>query len=108
MATTTFNGYSLVDISTGGTNVYTVSALKALVVSCIIANKSVGTNTNATVQIVRGATTSTLLYKASIPINSALDIINNKPIVLNNGDILKVTADNASTLDVILSMAEMN
>lgn len=107
MATTTFQGYSVVNIGTTATNVYTVSALKALLISVIIANKSTN-STFATVEITRGATTSTLIKSAPLPAGSSLEIIDNKPVVLNQGDILKVTADNSNTVDVILSVAEQN
>lgn len=107
MATTTFQGYSVVNIGTTATTVYTVSALKGLIISMIMSNKSTN-STFATVEITRGAVTSTLIKSAPLPSGSALEVIQNKPIVLNNGDILKVTADNANTVDVILSMAEQN
>lgn len=105
-----FTGFEDVDLPTADTDLYTSPALtKAALLSVIFSNKTTGV-VNVTVKIVRtgGAPVSTVVKDAPIPVGGALDIIENKPIILSAGDKLQgaCTTGGASAVDVTGSVLE--
>lgn len=105
-----FKEFEDVDLPTSDTTVYTAPALTtSLVLSCILANKTTGV-VYVSVKIVRtgGSPTTTIVKDAPIPVGGALDIVENKPIILSPGDALRAacTTGGATAVDVTGSVME--
>lgn len=104
-----FNTFGDADLPTTDTTVYTcpVSTV-ASILSCIFSNKTSDV-VYVDVKIVRSdATTLVIVNDAPIPVGGALDIIANKPIMLEASDVLKAACvtGGASAVDVIGSVME--
>lgn len=105
-----FNSFSDADLPTTDTDLYTAPALTTTsILSAIFSNKTDGV-VYIDVKIVRsgGTPTLTIVEGAPIPVGGALDIIENKPIILEAGDKLQgaCTTGGASAVDVIGSVME--
>lgn len=81
---------------------------KKFLTSLILANITVG-SISVTVQIVRngGAPVSNIVVGAPLPVGSALEVIINKPPVLNEGDTVRVKSNTADSVDATVSAAEV-
>jgi len=90
------------------TTIYTVPAATTSVVTGLNIANTAGSDTTATVTIVKsvGSVTALIVSSTPIPANSNLAVLsNNNRLVLMTGDVLKVTA--AGSCDVFLSAMEV-
>ncbi len=103
-----FNGFDKLDLPITATDLYTVGGgLKSNLLSMLFSNKTAG-SVLITVYVVRaiGGTILSLGTDFPIPAGSTLNVIDNKPIVLFTGDIVRAKASSASSIDVIGSVME--
>lgn len=103
----TFKNYSG-EATTSGAQVYTVaSGTTSILMGGNLANKT-GTSVDVSVQIGSGAASDPYIIKdAPVPSGSALGFIDGKIIVEEN-QIVTVTAGTNSAVDVILSVLEQS
>ena len=97
------------DLTTNNlTTVFTVpSDTRAIVKSFIVSNDS-SSNDDIAVIVVDTADVAYNLFKSkTISANSTLDLLTN-PLILTEGEILKVQATTADRLHVIISMLQIN
>lgn len=107
---TIFNRFSQADLPTSLTTVYTAPASTTTSVTLLtLANKSASSLT-VDVKVVRsGGTPSLFLVKgAPVPVGGTLDVIDNKPVVLNTGDFIQALASLATSVDVVGSVMEQS
>lgn len=105
-----FTEWEDVDLPTSDTDQYTCPAsTKALILSMNLANKTAGV-VAITIKIVRtgGSPTTTIVKDVPIPVGSAFELVDNKPIVLSAGDKIQAacTTGGASAVDVTGSVLE--
>lgn len=93
------------DITTTTEDVYTPPLGYATVV--LMAQVSnIGNDTiQITASVKRGATTTTLIKEASIPINDAINVLTGR-LILNQGDILQFTSSDDTSAQLTLSYLE--
>lgn len=104
----TFNSFSAASISsTAYDTLYTApAATTTLVLSCLLSNKTASPVT-VDVQIVRSGGSPTIQFNdLPIPVGSALNLVDNKPIVLETGDVLKAQSSAATSVDAAGSVLE--
>lgn len=104
----TFTKFSKTDNSNSSYDtLYTApAATTSLLLSVIFTNKSASPVT-VDVQIVRSGGTPTITFNdLPIPVGAALNLVDNKPIVLSTGDLIKSQASAASSIDVAGSVLE--
>lgn len=110
----TFNRASVALTTTSITDVYQApdiaAADRAIVLSCMVANKKVGTTGSVTVTLTitdsANAVLSTWASAVSIPGNASVEHIPNK-LVLKRGEKLRATAGEANQLEVTVSSLEI-
>ena len=100
-------------IGTSITTVYTVPSSTTTIVLGLIVGNVTGSAVNATVH-VESDTSDTetngnveLVTNAPIPAGGSLETLGGGKLVLQTTDILRVTSDTASSLDVALSIMEI-
>ena len=98
---------NVVSASVGTTAVSVLTATAATtVIGASIANTTTGA-INVSVQVTSGATTVYMLKNAPVPVGSSLVAIGaEQKLVLEIGDILKITSNTATSADVIVSYLE--
>jgi hypothetical protein len=115
----TFKLKTKASIGTSPTTVYTVPASgvdSTVIIGLLLANIDTTTTdgVKGTVQIVTASTSGEnandpYLGKAlPIPLASSLELMGGNKIVLEAGDVIKVTSDTASSIDVSLSIMEIS
>ena len=72
-----------------------------------VANTDVTTAYDATIEIYRAAVAYHIAVAISIPAKSSLDVLS-KPIYLEEGDTLRLTASSASKLEAVASYEELS
>jgi len=95
--------------STAATTIYdgvTVTGGYALVNSINISNTNTSYGNLATVEIVRGSTGYSIITAASIPVQASLQVLDS-PLVVQEDDILRLTAGYTYGIDVIVSALEI-
>lgn len=105
-----FTTFTDADLAVTDTDQYTAPALtKSLILSMILSNKTAGV-VAVTVKIIRtsGPVTLTVVKDAPIPPGGSLELIDNKPIILNAADKVQAacTTGGASAVDVTGSVME--
>lgn len=95
-----------VDVPASDTVVYTATAT-CIITSLIVCNKASAART-CDVKITRGGSTPTvqILKTAPIPVAGSIEVVQNRTIVLESADQLKVAASAVSSLDVCVSVVE--
>ena len=109
MANTFKNGVS-VAVGTSATTIYTCpSATTAVVIGVTLCNiKTTGVEGTLSVTDTSASAVANVLKSAPIPSGSSVVVVGGEQkIVLEAGDILKVTASEASAIDVTLSVLEI-
>jgi hypothetical protein len=113
MATNDFKRYTYNDVTTAAAVVYTVGATKtAVIIGGVLSNTTAGTvkvEVTATTPVASPGTDIVINLTGEntvIPAASALSFVDGK-IVLQTGDIIKVTSDTATSVDVHLSVMEI-
>jgi hypothetical protein len=95
------------NLSSSGVTTVLTATTTTLVNSLYAGNTSSGSSASISVILTKSASTDVFLIKAAlVPIQSTLQPIT-EPIVLENGDLLKVVPNTSNTLDVILSYLEI-
>tara|TARA_B100000513_G_scaffold36196_1_gene13919 strand:+ start:193 stop:546 length:354 start_codon:yes stop_codon:yes gene_type:complete len=97
-------------VGTSATAIVTNSASsnKVFKVNALLVSNVDGTNTaSITVDLYRSSTTYHLLKTVSVPAAASLDVLS-KPIYLEEGDALRLTANAASDLEAICSYEEIS
>ena len=92
---------------TASTTVYnpTTAGVQCTMIGCLIANTTT-TAVTATITLTSGATTVNLVKNVAIPVGTALDIMNSAKIVVEQNDVLAVSA--TGTVDVTVSTVEVS
>src|SRR6056300_27685 len=105
----TFKNAALADVTSGSydTLYTTPSATQTVVLGLAIANKNTQ-EVKVKVQFEDSTDSSTyqLLEDVAIPGNTTLETLAGQKYILEAGDILKVQADTATSLDVVLGIME--
>lgn len=105
----TFKNAQSVNVGTSAVSVYTTpSSTTTTIIGLSLANVS-GSSITATVEVTdtSASTTAKVVKNAPIPIGSSLVAVGgDQKIVLETGDILKVTASAANSVDAIVSYME--
>lgn len=107
MANTFDNAHSKA-VGTSATTIYTSpSATKTVIISLSLSNLK-GNGISATVEVVADGSNVKTLNNAPIPSGSTIvPYGGEQKLVLNAGDILKVTASEASAIDVFASVLKI-
>ena len=92
---------------TASTTVYnpTTANVQCTMIGCLIANTT-GTPVTATVLLTSGADTVNIVKNVVIPVGTSLDIMNAAKIVVEQNDVLAVSATGA--VDVTVSAIEIS
>jgi hypothetical protein len=92
---------------TASTTVYNPTAvgLQCTLIGCLIANTTTSSVT-AIVTLTSGATTVNIVKNVVIPVGTSLDIMNSAKIVVEQNDVLAVSA--TGTVDVTVSAIEIS
>ena len=89
------------------TTLYTVPTAKTAVVKSILVSEDAGSGANITITLVDSSSNIFSLFKSkAISSNATLELLT-APLVLQAGDILKVTAATADRLHVVASILEI-
>jgi hypothetical protein len=109
----TFKLKTKVGIGTTAVPIYTVPttvpATTTVIIGLLLANTHSAT-VKGTVQIVTSSAADdpTILKAIPIPLASTFELMGGNKLVLQEGDILKVTSDIAGSIDASLSIMEMS
>ena len=88
------------------TTLYTVPTAKTAVIKSILVSEDAGSGANITVTLVDSASAIFSLFKTkSISANATTELLT-APLVLQQNEVLKVTAATANRLHVVLSALE--
>ena len=105
----TFKNAAVADVSSGSydTLYTTPSATQTVVLGLAIANKNTS-EVKVKVQFTdtSASTTYQLLHDVAIPGNTTLETLAGQKYILEATDVLKVQADTATSLDVVLGIME--
>ena len=84
------------------------AATTAIILGLALTNKT-DSSVNATVQMTDTSTSTTplLLNEVTIPANTTLEVFAGQKYVLETGDILKVQASAATSLDAVLGLMQI-
>jgi len=97
----TFKNYTSASVGTGATTTYTVpSSTTSVMIGCNLANR-----TTSSIKVDVQAAGVYIIKDAPIPSGAALSVLDGK-IILETTDTVVVTADTASSCDVIVSVLE--
>ena len=93
--------------STDSTTIYTVPSATTAIVKSIIVSDDSGSGSTITIQIDAGdLTLFSVAHQKTISANTPTEILTH-PLVVETGEIVKVTAGNANRLHVILSAMQV-
>jgi|TARA_A100001518_G_C1160088_1_gene15256 hypothetical protein len=93
--------------STDQTTLYTVPTATTAIIKSILVSDDSGSGSNITIQIVTSAdATFSVAHQKTISANTPTEILTN-PLVVETGEIVKVTAGHANRLHVLLSAMEV-
>ena len=93
--------------STDSTTLYTVPSATTAIVKSILVSDDSGSGSTITIQIDAGdLTLFSVAHQKTISANTPTEILTH-PLVVETGEIVKVTAANANRLHVILSAMEV-
>jgi biopolymer transport protein ExbD len=97
----TFKNYTSASVGTGATTTYTVpSVTTSVMIGCNLANR---TTSSITVDVQAAGVY--IIKDAPIPAGSALSVLDGK-VILETTDTVIVTANTASSCDVLVSVLE--
>jgi len=92
--------------STGVTVLYTCAALTTGIVRSILVSEDSGNADTVTVTITNGTTVFSLFKTKAVGANATVELLT-EPLVVQTGEILKVTAATANRLHVVASILEI-
>jgi hypothetical protein len=97
-----------VDLTTTDlTTLYTVPSFKSAVVKSILVSDDAGSGANITVTLVDSSSNIFSLFKTKAISSNATTELLTQPLVMEEGEILKVQASDANELHVIASILEI-
>ena len=97
-----------VDLTTSDlTTLYTVPNFKASVIKSLIVSEDAGSGTTITITLVNSSGAIFNLFKDKAIASKASTELLNQPLVMEEGEILKVQAADANELHVIASILEI-
>lgn len=102
---TTFTSYVNKDVPTSNATIVTTSAgSQTSIIGLSCTNTSVANNITANVYITRSGTDYFVVRYAPVPVGGALVVVGgDQKLVLNAGDILRVSSSANTSMDVITS-----
>jgi hypothetical protein len=102
---TTFTSYVNKDVPTSNATIVTTSAgSQTSIIGLSCTNTSVANNITANVYITRSGTDYYVVRYAPVPVGGALVVVGgDQKLVLNAGDILRVSSSANTSMDVITS-----
>ena len=102
---TTFTSYVNKDVPTSNSTIVTTSAgAQTTVIGLSCTNTSVANNITANVYITRSGVDYFVVRYAPVPVGGALVVVGgDQKLVLNAGDILRVSSSANTSMDVITS-----
>jgi hypothetical protein len=92
--------------STGVTVLYTCAALTTGIVRSILVSEDSGNADTVTVTITNGTAVFSLFKTKAVGANATVELLT-EPLVVQTGEILKVTAATANRLHVVASILEI-
>ena len=93
--------------TTNATTLYTVPSATTAIVKSILVSDDSGSGSTITIQIDAGdLTLFSVAHQKTISANTPTEILTN-PLIVETGEIVKVTAGNANRLHVILSAMQV-
>ncbi len=113
MATNTFKLKTKTAVGTTPTTVYTVPASTTTVVIGLTVANILGASVTASAQIVTASVTGEnaddvyFIKNIPLPSGSSVEMMSGNKINLEAGDVIKLTCDTASGIDVVLSIMEI-
>ena len=97
-----------VDLTTSDlTTLYTVPSFKSAVVKSLLVSEDAGSGTTITVTLVDASSNIFSLFKTKAIASNATTELLTQPLVMEEGEILKVQAADANELHVIASILEI-
>jgi hypothetical protein len=93
--------------TTNLTTLYTVPSFKTAVVKSILVSEDAGSGTTITVTLVDASSNVFSLFKTKAIASNATTELLTQPLVMEEGEILKVQAADANELHVIASILEI-
>jgi uncharacterized membrane protein len=91
---------------TGVTTLYTCAALTTAIVKSILVSEDSGNADTLTVTITNGTAVFSLFKTKAVGANATVELLTT-PLVVQTGEILKVTAATANRLHVVASILEI-
>ena len=101
-----YKNYLTTGINNASTTVYnpTTAGIQATVISMIVANNTANSvTTNVTLN--SGATTANIVYGATIPVGTSLNVISSDRLIVEQNVVLAVSA--SGSVDVVVSTIEV-
>jgi hypothetical protein len=92
--------------STNITTLYTVPTATTAIIKSILVSDDSGSGSTITIQIDVSDVLFSVAHQKTISANTPTEILTN-PLVIETGEIVKVTAGNANRLHVLLSAMEV-
>lgn len=105
----TFKNYTSRNIGTSATAIggFTAST-QTTVIGLTVSNTLANTEITVDVSLYNGSNDTFVVKNAPIPVGSSLVVVGgNQKVVLENGDSIRVTSSNPSSVDAILSVLEI-
>lgn len=104
----TFKNAVLSGVGITATTLYTTAAsTTSTIIGLSVANK-LTSQVSVTVTLTKGATTVNLIKDAPVPVGSSLIVVGgDQKIVLETGNIIKVTSNTAASVDAVMSVLEI-
>jgi len=97
-----------VDLTTADlTTLYTVPSFKTAVVKSLLVSEDAGSGTTITVTLIDASSNIFSLFKTKAIASNATTELLTQPLVMEEGEILKVQAADANELHVIASILEI-
>jgi len=96
-------------ILTTATPIYTTPASKEAVVHALFISNINGTNSvNVTIEVTDTSAATTMKIGYNLPVPAQSTLVLDKPINLETGDILKITAASVNDIEAVASILEQN
>ena len=105
----TFKNKQSVNVGTSAVSLYTTPSSTTTTIICLTLANVTGSAIEATVEVTdtSASTTAKIIKSAPIPVGSSLVAVGgDQKVVLETGDILKVTASASNGLDAVVSYME--
>lgn len=100
----TKSGLSTADItSSASTNILTAGGSSTVVILGILISNKTGTSADVNLYVTTSGDNVYVLKSAPVPAGSSLEVVSGSKLILESSDVLRASADTASTLDITVS-----